>query len=97
MLTVGSLHRPVGIQHSLPAEEFRPLKREIWSLFKQEHTARAIVRVIPEGQQLELYLDGWLLGSQVFRHEDRALDDVAIEHCQAFQARGWTADRGSDG
>ena len=91
MLTVGSIHSAVDSQPSPGVEQFRPFKREIWSLFKQEHTARAIVRVIPEGQQLELYVDGWLLGSHGFRHQDRALDDVAIEHCQAFEARGWTA------
>ena len=69
-----------------------PSKREVWSLCKEEHTARAFVRVTPHGQELCLYVDGWLVGSQLFGNGDgAALDDVAIEHCHAFEARGWTA------
>ena len=68
-----------------------PWNREVWSLFKGEHTARAIVGTMPHGQELSVYVNGWLVGSQRFRDHDRALDDVAIEHCESFEARGWTA------
>ena len=68
-----------------------PSKREVWSLLKGEHTARAIVTTMSHGQELSLYVNGWLVGSQRFRDPDRALDDVAIEHCESFEARGWTA------
>ncbi len=89
MLTVGSLRQPVEIQGR--PQRCRSFTREVWSLCKGEHTATAIVTVIPQGQELVLYVDGWLVGSQLFRHNHRALDDLAIEHCQAFEARGWTA------
>ena len=64
----------------------------MWSLCKAEHSARAVYRVTPQGQELGLYVDGWLVGSQLFDDGHwAALDDVAIEHCHAFEARGWTA------
>ena len=93
MLMVGTLRHSLEIQGRPDAQRCRSFTREVWSLCKGEHTATAIVTVIPQGQELVLYVDGWVVGSQLFRHNDRALDDLAIEHCEAFEARGWTAPR----
>ena len=63
---------------------------ELWSLVKDEHSARAVLKTMPHGLELRIDLDGSLLWLQLF-HDDGDPVAAAREHRQAFVDRGWTA------
>ena len=65
---------------------------ELWSLVKDGHSARAVLKMMPHGLELRIDVGGGVLvWSRLFREGDGNPVAAAKAHRQAFVDRGWTA------